>query len=60
MRVFKCPACGHRMRLSGDRCGKCYSEKPIFRTAAPYKLMLYLLLLGLGVTVFIRTIGHFR
>ncbi len=60
MRVFKCPNCGHRMRLGGDRCGRCFAEKPILRTVAPYKFVAYLLLLCLGVTALVRTLAHFR
>lgn len=60
MRVFKCPNCGHRMRLSGDRCGRCFAEKPILRTVAPYKFLLYLLILSAGLFLFVRTLSHFR
>jgi len=29
LRVFSCKSCGHRMRLSGPRCGYCFSAKPL-------------------------------
>lgn len=58
MRVFKCPSCGHRMRLSGDRCGRCFAEKPIFKTVGPYKFLLYLVLLSLAITAFIRALSY--
>ncbi len=60
MRVFKCPNCGHRMRLSGDRCGRCFAEKPVLMTTAPYKFVVYLLILSAGLFLFVRTLSHFR
>ena len=60
MRVFKCSNCGHRMRLSGDRCGRCFAEKPILLAPAPYKFLFYILLLSAGLFLFVRTLSHFR
>lgn len=28
VRLFTCPACGHRLRLSATACGKCYEPTP--------------------------------
>ncbi|TYP83592.1 hypothetical protein BD830_103632 [Maritimibacter alkaliphilus HTCC2654] len=28
IRIFKCTACGHRMRLASNYCGSCFNEKP--------------------------------
>lgn len=27
LRVFSCKSCGHHMRMSGPRCGYCFSSK---------------------------------
>lgn len=32
MRLFRCDACGHRMRLGGDACGKCFEPKPVLKS----------------------------
>lgn len=32
LRVFVCKDCGHKMRLGGNHCGKCYARK------APYQM----------------------
>ncbi|MCA8880908.1 MAG: hypothetical protein KDA73_13360 [Rhodobacteraceae bacterium] len=58
MRVFKCPSCGHRMRLRGYRCTRCYAEKPIMMTVAPYKLLIFLGLLVLSGTMLIDVLSH--
>lgn len=29
LRLFFCPSCGHQMRLSGERCGRCFRQKPV-------------------------------
>ncbi|WP_193141070.1 MULTISPECIES: hypothetical protein [unclassified Meridianimarinicoccus] len=34
LRLFKCPNCGHHMRLGGTRCRRCYSEKPVVYSAS--------------------------
>ena len=58
MRIFTCPACGHRMRLRGERCGRCYAEKPMTARAGFYVFLLYLLgltaCLGMVVAVLQR------
>lgn len=39
LRVFQCHECGHKMRLSGEHCGRCHAIKP------PYQGVVYRLLL---------------
>lgn len=34
MRLFHCLDCGHRMRLTGAVCGKCYAPKALYQRAA--------------------------
>jgi len=29
LRLFSCPACGHRLRLGSPTCGKCYEPTPV-------------------------------
>lgn len=31
LRLFRCHACGHRMRMKGKHCNRCYQEKPFFK-----------------------------
>jgi len=59
MRVFKCPSCGHRMRFVGERCGRCFAEKPLLKAGRLYIMLLYLVmtvgsftLLGLALVRF--------
>ena len=34
LRLFECHDCGHKMRLSGTRCGRCFTPKPYWQVAA--------------------------
>lgn len=61
LRMFCCPTCGHRMRLTGERCGHCYSLKPIGRTAPFVCFICLVVLLVLTVSALswaLLTIGH--
>ena len=40
VRVFRCRACGHRMRLYGDQCGACYALKKPYQKVGPLTAML--------------------
>ena len=44
MRIFECPACGHKMRFNAPYCGKCHAH-------APLKNMLSFYFLCLGVAL---------
>lgn len=35
MRLFRCNQCGHKMRVSRSRCGRCYADKSRFQRSAP-------------------------
>ncbi|PWR02962.1 hypothetical protein DKT77_08430 [Meridianimarinicoccus roseus] len=56
MRVFTCPTCGHRMRLSGERCGKCFDAKPLLMTAGFYRFLGFALLLLVAFGVMARAL----
>jgi len=58
MRVFRCPTCGHRMRFVGQRCGRCYSEKPIALSGRLYLLLLYLLIMVGCLVLVVRTLAR--
>lgn len=34
LRLFRCKSCGHKMRLTGGRCGDCYAEKEFWQAPA--------------------------
>jgi len=56
MRVFRCPTCGHRMRFVGERCGRCYSQKPIAMSGRLYRFILYLGLVSGGMVLVVRSL----
>ncbi len=47
IRLFKCPDCGHKMRIQGKACGMCYSQKPL-----PKRIGVWLTL-GASLLVFV-------
>ena len=51
IRLFRCGSCRHRMRMGGMECGRCGVPKPFLQTDAPYKVMLFMLLLALSGTI---------
>jgi DNA-directed RNA polymerase subunit RPC12/RpoP len=46
LRLFRCPDCGHRMRLFGPRCGRCGAAKSLSRRPASYAAGVSLVLIG--------------
>lgn len=51
-RVFRCRDCGHRMRLSGDQCGKCFYEKAFYQRFIAFVVtMVALALTGAGLAI---------
>ncbi|MDP3339981.1 hypothetical protein [Frigidibacter sp.] len=48
LRVFQCHECGHKMRLSGDHCGRCHAIKPAYQGLI-YRLALLSPVLVIGV-----------
>ena len=48
IRVFECPECGHRMRLTGTRCGYCHHPKALYQQA--------FLLIPLGLFLVVATV----
>lgn len=51
MRLFRCLNCNHKMRLSGARCGKCLTRKPLWQRPLLWLWPLALILLGLAVVL---------
>jgi len=47
MRIFKCSACGHRMRLRGNMCGRCYQRKPVLLSPLFIKTLVFASVMGL-------------
>lgn len=56
MRFFSCGACGHKMRIAGERCGKCFQEKPIVKTISFYKFIAFFSLMGVSGLVALRAL----
>ncbi len=48
LRVFRCHECGHKMRLSGETCGRCHAIKPAFQGVI-YRLVLLSPVIVIGV-----------
>ncbi|WP_163848937.1 hypothetical protein [Pseudooceanicola aestuarii] len=36
IRLFRCEACGHRMRMRGDLCGRCHAYKEWYQKPWPW------------------------
>lgn len=36
MRVFNCHDCGHKMRLTGESCGYCYTRKAWYQQSGVF------------------------
>jgi predicted amidophosphoribosyltransferase len=49
LRVFRCRQCGHKMRITGPRCGRCYSKKEIVQTLWFWLGVVVLCVLGAGL-----------
>lgn len=58
MRVFQCGECGHRMRFGGERCNRCYAEKPLLKSPPFYTFVGYLALLGLSLSLVVMAFRH--
>lgn len=48
LRVFQCHECGHKMRLSGNQCGRCHATKPAYQVVA-YRLALISPVILIGI-----------
>lgn len=46
LRLFRCHACGHRMRMSGAYCNRCYQEKPYYKRRAFMGFVIFVMFLG--------------
>lgn len=49
MRLFKCSACGHRMRLRGAQCGYCSQYKPFHQRVEFWIVIAIAIIVGLGI-----------
>lgn len=45
------------MRFTGERCGKCFQEKPILKTMSFYKFMVFFSLMGVSGLVTLRALA---
>ncbi|GGH48192.1 hypothetical protein GCM10011341_09770 [Frigidibacter albus] len=48
LRMFRCHECGHKMRLSGEACGRCHAIKPRYQGVI-YRLVLLTPVILVGV-----------
>lgn len=40
LRLFRCPTCGHHMRLGKSHCGYCHTPKPMHLRLTTYGALL--------------------
>jgi|GEM_PF-3092239 hypothetical protein len=56
MRVFSCGFCGHKMRFDGERCGKCFEEKPVLKSIGFYKFLSFSILMSICAAITARAL----
>lgn len=52
IRLFTCASCGHKMRLRGASCGKCFAPKTLFQHPEVWVIPVALIIaLAMGIVL---------
>lgn len=54
LRIFRCQNCNHLMRMSGNKCGRCWTDKRFYQKPAVHVWVLVAVFAILAIVVYLQ------